>query len=119
MSGSVRWSKVRIPGAKRPTAGPASPPLLPDSVFERLLTHLHAFRPRGVRDHQDLVRAWLVASEPGSELRRYVADEASLLVAAADRLNVSGDEELREMGRELGRAAARLRKLAGVPADEP
>ena len=97
---------------------PPVPPLLEESVLERLLTSLHAFRPRGVRDHQDIVRAWLRSSEPGAELRRYVADEASLLDAAADRLNVSGDDELQEMGRELGNAANRLRKLAGVPRED-
>lgn len=97
---------------------PASPPLISDSVLERLLTHLHAFRPRGVKDHQDIVRAWLRSSEPGAELRRYMADEASLLDAAANRLNVSGDDELRDMGRELGDAGDRLRKLAGVPREE-
>ncbi len=92
-------------------------PLLGGCILERLLTHLHAFRPRGVHDHQDIVRAWLTDSEPGRELRRYCADEASLLDAAADRLNLTGDEDLREMGRELGNGADRLRRLGGVPSD--
>lgn len=96
----------------------AMPTLLEDSILERLLTHLHGFRPRGVQDHQDIVRAWLTATEPGAELRRYCADEASLLDAAANRLNVSGDNELREIAQELGHAADRLRKLAGVPRED-
>jgi hypothetical protein len=89
-------------------------PLVEDSVLERLLTHLHAFRPRDVQDHQDIVRAWVTSTEPGIELRRYCAEEASLLDAAADRLSRSGDVALREMAGELGSAADRLRKLAGV-----
>jgi uncharacterized protein YeaO (DUF488 family) len=93
-------------------------PLVGDSVLERLLTHLHAFRPRGVQDHQDIVRAWMTSTEPGLELRRYCADEASLLDAAADRLNLSGDVDLRDMARELANAAERLRKLAGVRQDD-
>lgn len=95
-----------------------APSLVGESVLERLLTDLHAFRPHGVRDHQDIVRAWLRSSEPGIELRRWVADEASLLDAAANRLNLSGDDELREIGQELGHAAERLRKLAGVPRED-
>jgi hypothetical protein len=93
----------------------ASPvPLVENSVLERLLTHLHAFRPRGVHDHQDIVRAWMTSTEPGLELRRYCADEAALLDAAADRLNLSRDVDLRDMARELGKAADRLRGLVGV-----
>lgn len=94
------------------------PRLVEGSVLERLLTHLHAFRPRGVQDHQDIVHAWMTSTEPGLELRRYCADEAGLLDAAADRLNVAGDVDLREMARELGNAAERLRKLAGVPRED-
>jgi uncharacterized protein YeaO (DUF488 family) len=94
---------------------PKSTQLASDSILERLLTHLHTFRPRGVHDHQDIVQAWLTSTEPGSELRRYCAEEASLLHAAADRLNASEDGELREMGLELGQAADRLLKLVGVP----
>jgi hypothetical protein len=94
---------------------PKSTRLERDSILERLFTHLHAFGPRSVQNHQDIVRAWLTSTEPGSELRRYCADGASLLPAAADRLNASGDDELREMGLELGKAAERLRKLVGVP----
>jgi hypothetical protein len=93
-------------------------PLVEDSVLERLLTHLHAFRPRDVQDHQDIVRAWMTSTEPGLELRRYCADEAGLLDAAVDRLNLSGDVDLREMAKELGNAAGRLRKLAGVSKSE-
>ena len=103
----------------RPQSDSVAPPLVPGSVFERLLTHLHAFRPSGVRDHQDIVRAWLRDTEPGAELRRYCADEASLLDAAADRLNVAGEVDLREIGMELGSAADRLRKLAGVLKETP
>lgn len=90
-------------------------PLLPDSILERLLTHLHAFGPRDVHDHQAIVRAWLTSSQPGTELRRYCADEAGLLDAAADRLHASGDPDLGAMAAELGRAADRLRTLVGVP----
>jgi hypothetical protein len=89
-------------------------PLVEDSVLERLLTHLHAFRPRGVHDHQDIVRAWMTSTEPGLELRRYCAEEAALLDAAADRLNLSPDIDLRAMARDLGKAADRLRQLVGV-----
>jgi hypothetical protein len=92
--------------------------LVEGSVLEPLLTHLHAFRPRDVQDHQDIVRAWMTSTEPGLELRRYCAGEAGLLDAAADRLNLSGDVDLREMARELSNAAERLRKLAGVSREE-
>ncbi|MFW5951361.1 MAG: hypothetical protein ACOCVZ_04525 [Gemmatimonadota bacterium] len=94
-----------------------TPPLREESVLERLLIDLHAFHPRGARGPQDVVRAWLRSSEPGAGLRRYLADEASLLDAAANRLNIAGDDDLRRMARELGHAADRLRNLAGVPED--
>lgn len=97
------------------TEPPPGPRLVDDSILERLLIHLHAFRPDGLNDHRDIVRAWLESTRPGTELRRYCADEAGLLDAAADRLNNAGDEELQEMGQELGRAADRLRRLVGVP----
>lgn len=37
---------------------------------------------------------------------------------AANRLNLSGDEELRETGRELGNSADRLWTWMGVPQAE-
>jgi hypothetical protein len=98
-----------------PDRAPPPVPLLEDCILERLLTHLHAFRPRHLVDHRDIVRAWLAGTEQGRELRQYLAGEAGLLDAATERLNVSGDEELREIGGEIGRGADRLRQLAGSP----
>ena len=87
-------------------------------MLDRLLVHAVNFpRLRG-EDDFDRVRRWLTSTEPGVELVRYLRDEASLLAMAANRLNVSTDEELREIGRELGNAADRLWTLTGTPAGE-
>jgi hypothetical protein len=42
----------------------------------------------------------------------YLAGEGDLLEMAANRLNVSGDEDLRMIGAELASSADRLRALA-------
>jgi hypothetical protein len=65
---------------------------------------------------EDTIRARLTSTEP--ELHGYCAEEASLLHATADRPNVSEDDELQEMGLELGKAADRLRNLAGLSQEE-
>lgn len=96
-------------------AGAGEIPLVDDSILERLLTHLHAWRPRDVDDHRDIVRGWLTATEPGEELRQYLADEAAMMETAASWLRAADDEDLRDVGRALGESAQRLRRLAGIP----
>ena len=41
----------------------------------------------------------------------YLVGEAGLIAAAADRLNLCEDVDLRTIGMELGRSAERLRAL--------
>lgn len=97
------------------SVGAGGMPIVDDSILERLLTHLHAFRPRDVSDHRDVIRGWLTDTEPGEELRRYFADEAAMLETAANWLWASDDEDLCKIGQALGESAKRLRKLAGIP----
>jgi hypothetical protein len=87
------------------------------TLLERLLSEIRAFpAPRG-EDPATTVRRWLLTSETGRALNDYIAEEAGLLAAAADRLNLSGDPDLREISLDVGRAANRLSALAGVPAN--
>ena len=97
------------------SVGAGGIPLVEDSILERLLTHLHAYDPRGMHDHQDVARDWLTRTEPGEELRHYCADEAAMLETAANWLWAADDEDLRAIGKALGESANRLRKLAGIP----
>jgi len=73
----------------------------------------------GVRGEDVVERATrlLETTTAGKGLTGYLSEEAGLLALAADRLNLSGDEELREMGMALGQAAERLRLLAGQARD--
>jgi hypothetical protein len=84
-------------------------------ILHRLLAHALNFPGRRGEDDFDRVHRWLTTTQPGSELVGYLEGEAGLLAMAANRLNVSGDEELREIGRELGKSAERLWTLAGTP----
>jgi hypothetical protein len=84
-------------------------------ILDRLLVHAVSFPARRGEDDCDRVRRWLAATGPGSELVRYLSDEAGLLAMAASRLDLSGDEELREIGRELANGADRLWTLVGTP----
>lgn len=88
-----------------------SPPLI-----VRLLVHLLSFRRRLGEDDVALVERWLDRSEPGRGFAQYLADEAELLAMAANRLNLTGDDDLREIAPELGNAATRLRTLVGLAA---
>jgi hypothetical protein len=87
-------------------------------MIDRLLVSLLQTSRRWGEDDLARIRRWFTMSEPGQQLTRYLSDEAGLLAMAANRLNLSGDEELREMGRELGRSAERLWTLMGVPQGE-
>ena len=83
-------------------------------LIVRLLTDLiRTPRKRGESD-PELVRRWLAQTELGSGFANHLADEADLLEMAANRLNISGDDELREISAELGNIAGRLRTLVGV-----
>jgi hypothetical protein len=76
-----------------------------------LYTAAHELGGRRGPDPSD-VRDWLRQSRVGQELVTYVAGEGDLLEMAANRLNVSGDEDLRMIGAELAKSAERLRALA-------
>jgi hypothetical protein len=64
------------------------------------------------------VRRWLATTASGSELVRYLEDGTGLLAMAANWLNLSADEDLREIGRELANSADRLWTLVGTPPSE-
>lgn len=84
-------------------------------ILDRLLVHALSFPARRGEDGFDRVTRWRTETEGGRELVRYLRDEAELLEMAANRLNVSGDEELREIGAELANAGDRLRRLVDLP----
>lgn len=84
------------------------------SLLNRILTSLVAF-PRRRNEHPtNWIDRWLHGSEVGQQWRSYLVDESELVGMAANRLNISGDDELREIGLELARVSHRLRALAGV-----
>jgi hypothetical protein len=87
-------------------------------ILARLLVHLRHFDRRPGEDERAAVHRWLGQSEPGRRLVAYLADEAGLLAMAANRLNLSGDDELREIGLELGRSAERIWTVLGTPRPE-
>lgn len=69
--------------------------------------------PAPGEDGESVARRWLSASETGMRLTEYLMQEAGLLAVASSRLQVTGDQELTEIGRELRRSAQRLSRLAG------
>jgi hypothetical protein len=84
-----------------------------DPLLVRIMVDLlHHPQIRGESSHA-LVRRWLVESEVGRRFDTYLADEAEILLMAANRLNISGDEDLREISVELARIAKRLEVLRG------
>jgi hypothetical protein len=104
---------------RRPMISTVARPVLKlddHTLLERLLSEIRAFPARPGEEDATTVRRWLLTTETGRALNDYIAEEAGTLAAAADRLNLSGDPELREISGEVGRAANRLSALAGVPA---
>lgn len=94
---------------------PAAPARLEDaSLLVRILAHLPYFPRRRWEDDAAWVTRWLTESELGGGLANHLLEEAELLDMAANRLSLSGDEDLREMGHELGNMAGRMRTLLGV-----
>jgi hypothetical protein len=91
---------------------------IPDALLVRLLADLAATQPKRGEDPFARVERWLQDSDCGTQLVGYLAGEAGLLAMAANRLHASGDADLAEIARELGLASERLRRLAGVEADE-
>jgi hypothetical protein len=89
----------------------------PRFVLAELLAVLRA--APGVPGEDEIATATrlLEKTTEGRGLVGYLSEEAGLLALAAHRLNASGDEELRDMGRALGQAAERLRLLAGQEGD--
>lgn len=87
-----------------------------NSLLVRMLGDLLCEAPRRGEAPRDTAARWLRDSELGRRFTTYLSDEAGLLAMAANRLNISGDEDLREIARELGAAADRLWHLAGTPA---
>jgi hypothetical protein len=81
-----------------------------------LLVHLLHYRQQHGENDMARVRLWLSISELGGRLVQHLADEAELLDMVANRLNISGDEELREIGDEVGKVAERLRSIVGASA---
>jgi hypothetical protein len=94
---------------------PVVPERLEDApLLVQLLAHLSHFPRRRRESDAAWVTRWLTESELGSGLAGHLLGEAELLEMAANRLNLSGDEELREMGHELARMATRLQHLLGT-----
>lgn len=83
-------------------------------ILDRILLHLLNYPRRRGEDDIALIARWRREAATAHELLRYLGDEADLLTMAANRLNVSGDEELREMGHELALSGRRLRVLGGI-----
>jgi hypothetical protein len=94
-----------------PSAGPPGGERSP--LLVRLLVDLLNFERRRHEDDVALVTRWLVECELGAGLADHLSAEAELLEMAANRLNICGDEELREIGREVGATSERLRRLVG------
>jgi hypothetical protein len=86
------------------------------TLLEQLLSQIRAFRANPGEDDMSVVRRWLLTTETGMALNDYIAEEAGILGAAADRMLLSQDDDIRELGREVAEAADRLSALAGVPA---
>jgi 2-hydroxychromene-2-carboxylate isomerase len=85
------------------------------NLLARMLGDLLCEAPRPGETPRATAARWLRESEPGRRFTRYLADEARLLAMAANRLNLTGDDDLREIASALGAAARRLWHLAGTP----
>lgn len=81
-------------------------------LLVRVLGVFHHQARRPWESEFELARRWLTQSELGCRFVEHLQSEAVLLEMAANRLNVSGDEELREIGRELVGMADRMRTIA-------
>jgi hypothetical protein len=86
------------------------------TLLEQLLSQIRAFRARPGEDDMSVVRRWLLTTETGIALNDYIAEEAGVLEAAADRLRLAGDPGVRAAAEDIREAANRLSALAGVPA---
>lgn len=86
------------------------------TLLEQLLSQIRAFPARPGEDDMSAIRRWLLTTETGMALNDYIAEEAGVLHAAAERLALAGDPEIRELAVDVGDAANRLSALAGVPA---
>ncbi|HEY8483726.1 MAG TPA: hypothetical protein VIL13_03880 [Longimicrobiales bacterium] len=84
-------------------------------LLVRMLGDLLCEAPRLGETPREAAARWLRESEVGRRFTAYLADEARLLAMAANRLNLTGDEDLREIAVALGAAAERLWHLAGTP----
>lgn len=85
------------------------------SLLACMLGELLRERPRRGELPWQTAARWLHTSYLGRRFTGYLADEARLLAMAANRLNLTGDDELREIASALGAAADRLWHLAGTP----
>jgi hypothetical protein len=85
------------------------------TLLEQLLSQIRVFPARPGEDEMSAIRRWLLTTETGMALNDYIAEEAGVLQAAAERLSLAEDPELRALGEEIGDAANRLSALAGVP----
>lgn len=83
-------------------------------MIVRMLLGLGGFPPRRGEPEAERVHRWLGESNAGRRFIAYLTGEAELLAMTANRLNLSGDEELRDMAREIGRTSDRLWTLVGV-----
>lgn len=87
---------------------PAAPARLEDaSLLVRILAHLPYFPRRCGEGDAAWVTRWLTESGLGGGLAHHLLEEAELLDMAANRLNLSGDEDLRDAS-EQSRARARI-----------
>ncbi len=86
------------------------------TLLEQLLSQIRQFPARPGEDDMSVVRRWLLTTETGIALNDYIAEEAGVLHAAAERLRLSPDARVRELSEEVGGAADRLSALAGIPA---
>lgn len=80
-------------------------------ILTQLLAHVNVFPALRRESPLETAQRWLDETESGGELCSYLRDEAGMLDSAADHLNATGNEALREIARELGNAASRLRRL--------
>ena len=87
---------------------------MPHSILVKRLAVLRDAPARSGEDPFETADRLLEATQEGEELLTYLRGEAGLLAMAANRLNISGDEELREIGTALGDASERLWKLVGA-----
>jgi hypothetical protein len=86
------------------------------TLLEQLLSQIRAFRANPGEDDMSVVRRWLLTTETGMALNDYIAEEAGVLNAAAERMRYCADPEVKELSGEVADAADRLSALAGVPA---